>query len=261
MKKIILIIKLLSICILVVWLPLQTLWGQINTEILRSVKPNLGYYHTINLEMQINKGNSEMFRMKTSYRVDFIDSTNRAFAIISYENANSLDKQIINKGFIHLRFMQNFNQPLEYEYYYQKEFNEFTRLLDRNILGGNIRFNIFNINEPSTQLKLSIGSGAMFENESVKQAYNWQTNEFKFNEYLSLFFKINENVTLSSIFYYQIAMMNFSDKRYLSNSTLFFKINKNLRLSSSLNMYYNSLPPDGVKPFDLDFMNGIIIDL
>lgn len=259
-NKVILKISILLLFIVVNLFSQINLYSQINTEVLRVIKPEVGYYHNINLELGLNKGNSELFRVRTGYRVDFVDSIDRAFAVINYENAQTPTKQIINRGFIHLRYMENFNQGLEYEYFAQKEFNQFTRLLDRNVLGSNVRFNIFNEIDSAYQLRLSLGNGLMYENESINQSYIWTTNLIRSNSYLSLFFKYNETLTFSNVFFYQMAMNRFLDRRYLNNSMVFFNINKNLRLTVRLTFFYDNEPPPNVKPLDLELVNGINID-
>lgn len=259
-NKVLLKISILLLFIVVNLFSQIHLYSQINTEVLRVIKPEVGYYHNINLELGLNKGNSELFRVRTGYRVDFVDSIDRAFAVINYENAQTPTKQIINRGFIHFRYMENFNQGLEYEYFAQKEFNQFTRLLDRNVLGSNVRFNIFNEIDSAYQLRLSLGNGLMYENESINQSYIWTTNLIRSNSYLSLFFKYNETLTFSNVFFYQMAMNRFLDRRYLNNSMVFFNINKNLRLTVRLTFFYDNEPPPNVKPLDLELVNGINID-
>lgn len=235
-------------------------YSQINTEVLRTIKPDLGYYHNINLELGINKGNSELFRFRTSYRVDFVDTNSRAFATINYENADAKDRDVINKGFMHIRYMNDFNELIEKEIFFQKEFNDFTRLLDRNVLGANVRFNLLNYLDSNSQYKLSIGNGLMFENEKINQQKIWTTNLIKSNNYVSIFVKYNNTISFTNVLYFQMALNRILDRRFLNNSTMFFNINKNLRLNLRFTYFYDKEPPPFISNYDFELVNGINID-
>lgn len=254
--------KFIKIIILIFTFLLTTnpAFCQINTEVLRTIKPLDGIYHNINLEFGLNKGNTDLFRIRTSYRVDFVDSTDRTFAIINYENAKNNEKDVLNRGFLHFRMMNNFNKFIENEYFYQKEFNDFTRLLDRNVLGSNLRLNILNYVDSLLELKFSFANGLMFENEVINQNYIWKTYLLKSNNYLSLDLNYDKKIYFNTILYFQFAFVRILDRRFLNNTNLSFKINKNISFNMRLSMFYDKEPPPNIQNLDYEIVNGININ-
>lgn len=237
-----------------------SLFSQINTEVLRTIKPSNGTYHNINLEFGLNKGNTDLFRIRTSYRVDLIDSNDRSYAVINYENARNNERDVLNRGFLHFRLMNNFNSLVENEYFYQKEFNDFTRLLDRNVLGSNLRFNFLNYSDSLLEVRFSLANGLIFENEVLNQTYIWETYLLKSNNYLSLNINYDKKVNFQSILYLQMAFVRILDRRMLNNTNISFIISKNLRFNLRLSMFYDKEPPPNVKNHDYEIVNGLNID-
>lgn len=235
-------------------------FSQINTEALRTIKPFNGIYHNVNLEFGLNKGNTDLFRVRTSYRVDVIDSNYRTYGIINYENSRNNQKDVLNRGFLHLRIMNNFNSLIENEYFYQKEFNDFTRLLDRNVLGSNLRFNILNYSDSLLELRFSVANGLMFENEVINQSYIWKTYLLKSNNYLSLNLNYDKKINFNTILYIQMAFVRILDRRILNNTNVSFVISKNLSFNLRLSMFYDKEPPPNIKNLDYEIVNGLNIN-
>jgi hypothetical protein len=143
----------------------------------------------------------------------------------------------------------------------QKEFNDFIRLKDRNLIGGGVRISLLNrVPDEDEALSLHIGIGGMFENEvENNDSGEIRTNLVRSTNYLSFRWKIKRDLAFGAIGYYQVALAEAADFRVLGDASLQFGITEALSFTAGLHLRYDNEPPPDVERHDLELKNGIVV--
>jgi Protein of unknown function, DUF481 len=177
--------------------------------------------------------------------------------VINYAYGQSNKVTDTNKGFAHYRHIYQKNKARAYEAFAQLETDEFARLRSRTLLGGNIRYTMYEEKETHVYT----GTGAFYEREVLDEqpdvtdagtSYLWRANL-----YFVVGYKLNENITANSTSYFQPAIENLDDVRLLENASLRIKLADDLDLKISLNISYESRPPQTVTGTDTTYNTGV----
>lgn len=242
-------------------------FSQVNTEVFRREFAGDGLYHQINFDLGLVKGNTDYTSVRTNYRADLLDKKFHHFGILSYGYAEDAIRKKENRGFIHLRSSYELISFIAAEAFFQKEFNEFILLKDRNLLGTGARVRIINTSfdhDSAGNEKMALytffGLGAMIENEDISSKPPKDITVGRMTSYLSVGLNVNPNVLFKIVAYYQPCFDNFDDHRILSEGSMNFRINKHLSFKSTMRLRYDSRPPAKVKPRDLSLLSGIQVD-
>jgi len=75
--------------------------------------------------------------------------------------------------------------------------------------------------------------------------------------YLVVRWQLDDRLTFFSTTYYQVDPRRLSDYRILWEGRLGFTVTKRLSLTINLDSRYDSEPPEGVQPYDLELTTGI----
>ena len=244
------------------------LFSQVNTEVFRKEFSGDGLFHQINFDLGIVKGNTEFTSVRTSYRADYLEEKFHHFGVLSYGYAEDDVRKKENRGFIHLRSSYEWLSFMAIEAFFQKEFNEFILLKDRNLLGGGGRVRIINTSfdlDTSQSKKFDvyayIGFGAMIENEYINTKPRKDATVGRMTSYTSIGANISQDMMFKIVVYYQPCFANFDDYRALSEGSLNFKISKHFSFRTAMVLRYDSRPPLNVKPRDLNLFSGIQVVL
>lgn len=136
------------------------------------------------------------------------------------------------------------------EYFGQADYNKQRHLLSRELGGMGGRFKIYT----STDLKLRLGIGAMYENEKYdlppNAKHTLHSQLVRSTNYLGMQIELNKTSHLTSTTYYQPAYSNVSDYRILSESTLTIDLGQYLDLNITFTFRRDNNPPDDTKPTD-----------
>ncbi len=235
-------------------------YAQINTEALRKLELKEGLYSGAQVDFGYQSGNSEYLTLKTMLRIDYLRRHNNFFLIVKYQRGAQAKQLFLNKGFIHLRGMHSWNKTITQEIFLQKEFDDFTSLSERNLIGGGLRLQLLARTGKADSLRkilLFAGVGGMYEREEVSGRIAEDQRLFRSTNYLSLFTRIDERVRMQLISYFQFAAAKREDYRILVDGSLEFKLTRQLFFQASLNFRYDSQPPVEIKKYDLEISNGI----
>lgn len=238
-----------------------TLFAQVNTEELRKFDTTKGIHHKVDFGFGLSKGNTELMRIKGSYRIDYLFDDWNIFYIMNYAYQESNENKIQNKGFAHLRAVKEMKSWLKSEAFIQKEFNEFILIKDRNLVGSGLRVKPFSYHKSDTNyIRFFLGSGIMYEYEYLNIDSNQISNFIRSTSYVTLDWKLNNIVHLISITYLQFVLDNFKDHRLLNETSLNFKISDNLKFYFQINYRKDNQPPSIIDFYDLEINNGITIE-
>ncbi len=232
-------------------------FAQVNTEKLRKAENETGLYTDFNLAGTFSSGNSEYVRFNTGLRFDYIGQRYNSFIIAKLDYKEANNNIIVKKGFTHLRNVFYYSGNLSFELFFQKEFNEFISLNDRNILGGGVRIKIAESYTDTSSVAISFGSGIMYESEDYTDGYKEDSKLARSTNYLSVNWKINKVFSISSVSYAQVDVTQLNNYRLLNESDFSVNIFSNVKLFIGVDYRYDSQPPEEVKNYDFEFVNGI----
>ncbi|MBA7711287.1 hypothetical protein ES703_120245 [subsurface metagenome] len=241
--------------------------AQVNTEALRREDLTPGLHTTLGADLGLIAGNSSLLQLKSSLRFDYLTGGNHFFLVTQYQRG-STDTLFINKGFAHLRGVKVLKPRLQIEGFLQREFNEFINLEDRQLAGGGVRIRWLqrqDTAEESPPLQLNTGIGLMWERERIDTTGQASGDPYhgavaslvRSTNYLVVRWQLDDRLALFSTTYYQVDLGRFSDYRVLWEGSLGVTLTRRLSLTINLNLRYDSEPPEGIKPYDLEITNGV----
>ncbi|MFN3386856.1 MAG: DUF481 domain-containing protein [Candidatus Thermochlorobacter sp.] len=234
-----------------------TAYAQVNTEsLLRNTRG--GFSARLGSGFSLNAGNSEFFRWQADARLDYQTDLLYAFAVGNIERGTANEQVFLNCGFAHLRLMLNVDTLFHPEVFAQREFNEFILLKERTLAGAGARLGLLHLspNDSVMSLRLTLGIGAMWENEKFT-GENLETKLLRSTNYLAVLWRITKSTSLQIIGYFQVDITRLSDYRILIDGSLHVGITDALALSLTLNYRYDNEPVPTVRPFDVDLRNTV----
>ena len=235
--------------------------AQVNIETKRRLDSKSGWYSDIGLSLKYQSGNTDLLKLETSLRSDYLVGKYHTFGILTFQQEKQGGKVYTDKGFVHLRGARSITERLGIEVFAQKQYNESILLQDRNLAGGGVRISALKqrTNTKNTGISLYVGIGAMWENETIndKEHGEIDTNIIRSTNYVSGVWRIDKRFTLIVTGYYQPYLQRFSDFRILSESRFEFRATERVSFNFRLPFRYDSEPPTGVEAHDLEIVNGL----
>ena len=240
--------------------------AQINVftrETMRQLNQETGFYNKARIDFTYHSGNTVTQTFKLRYRTDYVRSNYHLFAVNDFQIRSKDSKVFINRGMIHGRSIWSIKPKQMLEAFVQKQFNQSILLKDRSLLGGGLRFKLFNQspNKTCSNLDMYFGVGAMWEYEKI-QDVGWDplvTNLIRSTNYISLNYAISDQSMLGITTYYQVNFNNQKDFRVLTEANLNYQLTKKVQAFTSLNSRYDNDPPQNLVFHDLQINNGIIL--
>ena len=222
---------------------------QVNTEAMRAENLSAGIHQKMNMSFSYISGNSEIMILRGDYRIDYQSQSDwSGHFITKYDRAfEKSEDDFTNKGFGQLRAVKQVFPRIQVESFLQKEFNYFIDLENRELIGGNVRFNPFK--------KLFIATGTMNEKE-VYQSEEEQSF-MKSTSYINYLVQPLEKVTIENVLYYQFRLEAMDNYRILWDGTLIFQGSDWLSFYLSYNYRYDisEINADGGSYFEIT--NGL----
>ncbi len=236
-----------------------TLIAQVNTEVMRKRDTTQGFQTSLSLKTTLLQGNSDFFRIEAGARSDYRSGPFYTFLTGSLARGEEDKKLFLNKGFLHLRGIYTLSDLFKAEVFAQKEFNEFLRLRDRNLLGGGIRTSLIDYDDSAGVrfVDVHLGNGAMYEHEVEDDELRRSKNLVRSTNYLSFLWGIDSRLTASLVTYYQVDITRLADFRILHDTGISFDVIKGLAIQIIFHYRYDNEPYEGVKKYDLELTNGL----
>lgn len=233
--------------------------AQVNTETLRLDSQKEGFIFTTDFSFGLSEGNVRYLNLLGNTRVDYQKGKNRSFAVVQYSRGVQEGDLYRNAGFLSLRNTYYVRPAVGLEVFAQQEFNEFILLRDRKLAGSGARLRLINYeaDDADNKLQLIFGVGGMFEYEDINSIIQEQTSLIRSTNYISLIWDVTERVNINAVTYFQVALTDLSDYRNLLESSLEVKLAESLALTVAVNHRYDSSPPIGIEPYDIQVRNGL----
>lgn len=231
-------------------------YSQVNTEAMRRTTGEDGFAADGTLGLSLARGNTDFLKFDVGFRADYYKKPCHVFIVTNFNRGEQSDTLYQNQAFVHLRFVRQFGSRIALEVFTQKEFDDFIRLKDRNLIGGGLRINIL---QKGRKMILHQGIGMMWENEVYDDPAEREKNLLRSTNYLSAKYHVDDRVTLSFTGYYQVDVKSCPDYRVLIGIQFLFQLSKNFSFRAKLNYRYDNTPPSGLKPYDIELTNGIAL--
>lgn len=233
----------------------------VSMESLHLGAPEDGFSGEVELQAIGASGNTEKSALGAGARLQWHQGRNTDFVLADLSYGESKGERDTNKAFLHLRHIYQFRPRYAFEGFGQVQHNEFTRLKFRGLAGGGARLTLGRPNERRAMLA---GLGVFWETETLEQAKGTDdagtASTWRASTYLVLKYHWNENLKLISSTYYQPDLYTVSDYRVLEAASLVVTLAGNLALKLSLNIAYDSRPPEAVERTDTTYRTSIVFD-
>lgn len=230
--------------------------AQVNIEKMRLKEPE-GFVFSFSASYALRTGNRERSDIGMGTRIDYKDEAHYVFLLGNVDYGISQGETYKNRSFAHLRYNYAFSPVVDGELFSQLENDEFTLLQIRLLAGAGFRVRYI----AREKIVLYQGSSLMLEHESLDERkvtiHAAEHTSMRWNNYINTRFQLAENVSFFNTVYVQPQLDNFKDVRLLLDSSLQFSINDHFAFTTTLNLRYDSLPPDGIQSLDLELKNGI----
>lgn len=196
--------------------------------------------------------------------IGYVGKKHSYMLINKYDFLSINDDVFLNTGYSHFRIIYNREKKVNIENFAQYQYDNFRGLHPRLLAGGGIRTTLLD----KKKLTLHFGVGAMFEHEEWERPYDPGEkvimNLVKSTNYIIARWKINDNVKINGIAYYQTGYdngINALRNRVSGEVNLNVNITKRLRFITTLTANYEDKPIVNITPFIYSLTNGISFTL
>ncbi len=205
-----------------------------------------------------NRGNTDLFVLSVSPIVRYRAKDEFVAAIVRTEYGHNDDERILFRAFTHIRYRHRFSERWLGEAFTQHEFDEFRRLNLRSLVGFGPKYELLRRQDAN----LGLGVAYMLEYEELDNDGNERDAgddhlDHRLSSYLSGRLAPTERVELFQTFYAQPRFDRPSDIRLLSQSEASVKASETIAITTSLNIAYDSRPPDTIKKTDITLKSSI----
>ncbi len=230
--------------------------AQVNIEKMRLKEPE-GFAFSFSANYALRTGNRERSDIGIGTRIDYKEDAHYIFLLGNVDYGISQGETYKNRSFAHLRYNYAFSAVVDGELFSQLENDEFTLLQIRFLAGTGFRVRYIG----GEKIVLYQGSSLMLEHESLDERkvtiHAAEHTSLRWNNYINARIQLAENVSFFNTVYVQPQLDNFKDVRLLLDSSLQFNLNDHFAFTTTLNLRYDSLPPDAIQSLDLELKNGI----
>jgi putative salt-induced outer membrane protein YdiY len=231
----------------------------VNAEDLRVQKPVPGFSGNFAAAIAGQTGNTEKSAVSLGSRLTWYEKPDTNFIVFNYDYGKTGGVRDTNKGFLHARHVHDITDRRAWEAFAQAQKDEFTRLTYRGLLGGGARLVAYRAADDS--LALITGIGAFYSREKLDDRAGTTDAGIdtlvRGNFYFVVKYRLNDTVALGSTTYYQPATSDFGDFRALEQAALHVGLTDRLDLKISLDIAYDSRPPQLVDKTDVTYRTGI----
>jgi hypothetical protein len=240
--------KPLAICVLLVATSLQ---AQVNTEKMRVLGLDSGLAGSVGATVSLERGNSDV--TEAGATADFAYKVRRS-ALFWFNQGSWLyegDKDLVNKGFSHLRYNLQLQPRWVFEAFGQAQYDRSQDLSHRYLIGAGLRF----IPVQRTWGLVAVGVTPMFEFERLTTDENLET--VRVSSYVSVAASRKGRYAITSTTYVQPSADRLGNIRVLNETELALSITSFLELTTTVNYRYDAEPPVDVKEYDLSLKQGL----
>lgn len=177
-----------------------------------------------------------------------------------YFNTGIVNRELINGGFLHLRYTPFFLNKIAPQIFLQKQLDRGRGLTERSLIGSNIRWQALKKDKVSIQ----VATGIFYENEiwNLSGSPDAEMGQLihhaiKSNNMLRMYFQIGKKTELSVVNYYQVPLTHANGAmRLASNVSLSTEIAERFQLQINFISMFDTKPLIAIDKFYYTFSNG-----
>ncbi len=238
----------------------------VNIEKRRMRFDTTGWFGTVNFSLIAEQNSRRLITWRNGSQIEYQTPKRNYLMLHDFRLVQGDDQTFVNSGFLHFRFTQKIDSIhldtnkhyytgnfLRWESFIQIQYNQLLGINFRTLIGTGFRFVMFY----KKDLNLFTGiTPVMLEyEEEINGVIN---RAVRFSSYISFYWKLNENLSVSSTTYYQPWWTKAYDYRIASEISLFTNISKRFSWRSDLNLIYDTNPPPGIRRTAYNLNNGIL---
>lgn len=250
--------KIFRLCLYSALLFPVSAFAIVNVEQAIIGQPAEGLHTAFDLLASGASGNTDKSIVNANLLSLWQHDTDTEYLQVQYAHGKSRGQTDMDNAFIHLRHRTVIGENWGVEGFVQTGRNRFARLVQRTLLGGGLRWTLF---EKKQKAGLYLGLGAFYEWETLDYVAGTadllHKQLWRANSYLIWKHQFNEQTRFSNTLYYQPAFSNIANYRTLEQALVLVKLGENLDLKLSLEIAYNSKPPQTVKKRDVLYSTGL----
>jgi hypothetical protein len=224
--------------------------AQVNTEKFRSAGDSLSFNGYALFDLYLRSGNVSLAEIGLSGRVSHRSASSVTFLIVEGEYGWQNKNQYSNEGLLHLRYVYFWLPDLMPEVYMQYDYNKARLLLSRIVGGAGLRFNLFRTHNNAAWFGTSVFKEYDLFDLPPDAAHPQKMDIFRWSNYLSVSYNINETLELSCVLYYQPKLDVLRDYHILNENFLRILFSKWISLTIGTNLRFDSDPPDEINTLD-----------
>jgi hypothetical protein len=233
-----------------------TAWGQVNVEPLREQIEESGFGARVRASVTTLAGNTRGVVFGGGGLLGFRSSRHLAYFDVAgdYTSMNSVVS--VAKWFAHARHNYELARLLAWEVFGQLESDRFRRVQLRELLGTGPRFTLLD----EEAFRLFYGTSYMYEHtrfDSAEAGSRGEGVSHRWNNYVSVSYRPDERILLSSVIYAQPRFDRFSNYHVLNVSSAGFTITERLQSRVDCTIRYESVHPPDVKGADLELKSAL----
>lgn len=230
--------------------------AQVNTENMRAFDVE-GFRTVLGGDVLVQSGNADLFEIGINTRFDYRRDRHYTFLTGRLRYGEEGGSTFKNRAFGHLRYNYQLLPWLVGEAFTQLQEDGFKLLQLRVLVGAGPRFRYVD----SGTIGVFQGTTLMYEHENLDArevtGHPVEQSVMRWSNYLNVRLNLTQQTSFIATIYVQPRLDAFGDIRVLHDATLAIAITEHLTLSTTLNLYYDSEPPDNIEDFDLELRNGI----
>ena len=232
--------------------------GQVNIESIRNNNKAKPFWGEVKGGLELQRGNVDVTSFDINFLIHFKNKKHHIFLQEKTAQGQQSNKKFKNNSFLHLRWTWMKWNTIGPELFTQLQQDEFKSLKIRQLNGGGLRAELIK----KEDISFSLGSGVMLDHEVV---LNKKTNTFwrstSYLTFLKSFDAKKKNLILLTL-YYQPLLSNHKDYRINleANVRTILITSLSLFIENSINLMYDTQPPEGILTNDLVIKSNLVYE-
>lgn len=196
-------------------------------------------------------GNVDVVRSDGAGNLTLDNDTGSLLAVVRGAAGFLGGKSYANSGVLHLRYTWKMSTLIHPEVFAQGDYARSRRLDARTLVGAGGRWNLLH----AERLHLALGSAVMWERERLDiltgDPHDDRTSEARLSTYINMYAATTGGVSLSTTAYYQPAVRDMGDARFLGTVELTTPMIGPLQQTTVVDFRIDRAAPRGVKDTDV----------
>lgn len=225
--------------------------GQIiNTERKRQDGAALeeGFTGSATAALSLTRNVADIWSASFIGRLNYRKKAHKALALADTRYLSTNDQNLVNRGYIHLRYTREFTNVVAGEAFSQLQRDPIQRLDLRWLTGAGLRFHALRADSGAAQLHL--GATYMREYEEVAPGADETGSIYhradRLSSYASFAWHISDRANVRHTTYFQPNLADTDDFRLSTETAFNYKMGKHLALGFFFDYFYDSRPPAGL---------------